>query len=98
MVTFDPPPVFGAPPGSGFNIRATPQQAASFQQTLPAALATLGAISPALAAGYGREAALYAAFVGGSSGIALNGSYPAAFAALEGTVIPVPANNTSPLI
>jgi hypothetical protein len=97
MVGFDASPVFGAPPGSGFNIQATPQQAAYFQQTLPAALAQLGAISPALAAGYGQEAALYAAFVGGSSGIALNGSYPASFAALEGTLIPVPGNGSNPL-
>src|SRR6266436_4862236 len=97
MVNFDASPVFGAPPGSGFNIQATPQQATYFQQTLPAALATLGTISPALAAGYGQEAALYAAFVGGSSGIALNGSYPASFAALEGTVIPVPGNGSNPL-
>ncbi len=77
MVNFDASPVFGAPPGSGFNIKATPQQAAYFQQTLPTALATLGAISPALALGYGQEAALYAAFVGGASGTALNGTYPA---------------------
>jgi hypothetical protein len=97
MVNFDASPVFGAPPGSGFNIQGTLQQAAYFQQTLPAALATLGAISPALAAGYGQEAALYAAFVGGSSGIALNGSYPASFAALEGTLIPVPGNGSNPL-
>jgi hypothetical protein len=97
MVGFDASPVFGAPPGSGFNIQATQQQAAYFQQTLPAALAQLGAISPALAAGYGQEAALYAAFVGGSSGIALNGSYPASFAALEGTLIPVPGNGSNPL-
>ena len=97
MVNFDASPVFGAPPGSGFNIQATPQQAAYFQQTLPAALAQLGAISPALAAGYGQEAALYAAFVGGSSGIALNGTYPASFQALEGTLIPVPGNGSNPL-
>ncbi|MBZ5652592.1 MAG: TonB-dependent receptor [Acidobacteriia bacterium] len=97
MVNFDASPVFGAPPGSGFNIQATPQQAAYFQQTLPAALAQLGAISPALAAGYGQEAALYAAFVGGSSGIALNGSYPASFQALENTLIPVPGNGSNPL-
>ena len=96
MVNFDASPVFGAPPGSGFNIQATPQQAAYFQQTLPTALATLGAISPALAAGYGQEAALYAAFVGGSSGIALNGSYPASFAALAGTLIPRPAQRHQP--
>src|SRR6201988_1987737 len=56
MLGFDASPVFGAPPGSGFNIRATPQQAAYFEQTLPAALAQLGAVSPALAAGYGQEA------------------------------------------
>ncbi|MGH9503697.1 MAG: TonB-dependent receptor domain-containing protein [Terriglobales bacterium] len=97
MVTFDASPVFGAPPGSGFNIQATPQQAAYFQQTLPAALAQLGAISPALAAGYGQEAALYAAFVGGSSGIALNGTYPASFQALAGTLIPIPGNGSNPL-
>ena len=97
MVGFDASPVFGAPPGSGFTIQATQQQAAYFQQTLPAALAQLGAISPALAAGYAQEAALYAAFVGGSSGIALNGSYPASFAALEGTLIPVPGNGSNPL-
>lgn len=97
MVNFDASPVFGAPPGSGFNIQATPQQAAYFQQTLPAALAQLGAISPALAAGYGQEAALYAAFVGGSSGIALNGTYPASFQALEGTLIPIPGNGSNPL-
>ncbi len=97
MVNFDASPVFGAPPGSGFNIQATPQQAAYFQQTLPAALAQLGAISPALAAGYGQEAALYAAFVGGSSGIALNGTYPASFQFLEGTLIPVPGNGSNPL-
>ena len=101
MVNFDASPVFGAPPGSGFNIQATPEQAAYFQQTLPAALATLGAISPALAAGYGQEAALYAAFVGGSSGIALNGTYPASFAALEqgGPIglIPGPASTPTPL-
>ena len=101
MVGFDASPVFGAPPGSGFNIQATPQQAAYFQQTLPAALAQLGGINPALAAGYGEEAALYAAFVGGSSGIALNGAYPASFAALEqgGPIglIPGPADTPTPL-
>jgi hypothetical protein len=39
MVNFDASPCL-APPGSA-NIKATPQQAAYFQQTLPAALATL---------------------------------------------------------
>src|SRR5437660_6168563 len=97
MVTTDVAPVFGAPPGSGFNIQATPDQAAYFQQTLPTALTTLAGISPALAAGYGQEAAAYAAFVGGSSGTALNGSYPTSFAALEGSLIPVPGNGSNPL-
>jgi hypothetical protein len=97
MVGVDASTAFGAPPGSGFNIRATPEQAAYFQQTLPAALQQLATINPLLAQGYGREAAAYAAFVGGSSGIALNGIYPASFAALEGTLIPVPGNGSNPL-
>jgi Carboxypeptidase regulatory-like domain/TonB dependent receptor len=97
MVNFDASPVFGAPAGSGFNIQATPDQAAFFQQTLPSTLQALGALSPALAAGYGQEAALYAAFVGGSSGVALNGAYPASFAALEGSLIPGPADTPTPL-
>jgi len=84
-----------APPGT-FNIQVTPQQAAMLQ-TVPAAVQQLAAISPALAAGYAQEAALYAAFAGGSSGIALNGSYPQAFLGLAGKAIPVPGNGTSPL-
>lgn len=96
MLNVDASPLFGAPAGSGFNINATPDQAAFFQ-SVPATLARLQAISPALATGYGQEAALYAATVGGSSGIALNGSYPASFAALEGRLIPVPGNGTDPL-
>ena len=97
MPTFDASAAFGAPPGSGFNIQGTQQQQSYFQQTLPSAEATLAGISPVLAAGYGQEAALYAAFVGASSGIAINGSYPASFALLEGTLIPGPANTPSPL-
>jgi Carboxypeptidase regulatory-like domain len=96
MVNLDASPLFGAPPGSGFNIQATQEQAAFFQ-SVPGTLNTLGGISPALAQGYGQEAALYAAFVGGSSGVALNGAYPASFAALEGSLIPMPANGSSPL-
>ena len=96
MVTADVSPLFGAPAGAGFTIQATPQQAAFFQ-SVPATVNALGAINPALAAGYGQEAALYAAFVGGSSGIALNASYPASFLALAGKLIPVPTNGTSPL-
>jgi len=96
MLNVDASPLFGAPSGSGFNIQATPDQAAFFQ-TVPGTIAALSGISPALAAGYGQEAALYAAFVGGSSGIALNGAYPASFAALEGTLIPVPGNGSNAL-
>jgi hypothetical protein len=79
---------FGLPAGRiQQGVYATADQQAFFQN-LPAVEATLAGVSPALAAGYGQEAALYAAFTGGSSGIALNGSYPAIFAALEGTAIP----------
>jgi hypothetical protein len=72
-------------------VYATTDQQTFFQQ-LPAAEGAIAAVSPALAAGYGQEAALYATFVGGSSGIALNGSYPAPFAFLEGTAIPAGPN------
>jgi hypothetical protein len=77
-------------------VYATPDQQAFFQQ-LPGAEAALAGISPALAAGYAQQAGLYATFVGGSSGIALNGSYPQIFGALAGTAIPVPSNGSSPL-
>ena len=88
---------FGLP--AGFiqqGVNATADQQTFFQQ-LPAAEATLAAISPALAAGYAQEAGLYAVFVGGSSGVALNGSYPAAFTPLVGTAIPIPSNGSNPL-
>ncbi len=89
---------FGLPPGTiQQGVNATSDQQTFFASTLPAAEATLAGISPALAAGYGQEAAVYATFVGGSSGIALNGSYPAIFGALAGTAIPVPPNGSSPL-
>jgi hypothetical protein len=78
-------------------VNATADQQTYFAQTLPAAEATLAGISPALAAGYGQEAAAYATFVGGSSGTALNGTYPAIFGALVGTAIPLPPNGSSPL-
>jgi hypothetical protein len=88
---------FGVPAGTiQPGISATADQQ-TFFQNLPATEATLAGISPALATGYGQEAALYAAFVGGSSGIALNGSYPAIFRALVNTAIPTPPNGTSPL-
>ena len=88
---------YGLPPGTiqqGVNATADQQ---TFFQNLPAAEATLAGVNPALAAGYAQEAALYASFVGGSSGTALNGTYPAIFAALEGTAIPIPSNGSSAL-
>jgi hypothetical protein len=96
MVGLDASQVFGAPAGSGFNIQATPPQAAFFASE-PQTLATLAGISPALANGYAQQVALYGAFVGGSSGVALNGAYPASFAALQGQLIPTPGNGTNPL-
>src|SRR6202035_4200474 len=88
---------FALPPGSiQQGVYATGDQQAFFQQ-LPSAEATLAGISPTLGAGYAQEAGLYATFVGGSSGIALNGSYPQVFGALAGTAIPIPPNGSSPL-
>jgi hypothetical protein len=89
---------FGLPAGTiQQGVNATADQQTFFQKTLPAAEAQLAAINPALASGYGQEAAGYATFVGGSSGIALNGSYPRIFGALVGTAIPTPPNGSSPL-
>ena len=89
---------FGLPAGTiQQGVNATADQQTYFQQTLPTAEAGLEAISPALAAGYGQEAAAYATFVGGSSGTALNGTYPAIFGALVGTAIPSPPNSSNPL-
>jgi Carboxypeptidase regulatory-like domain/TonB dependent receptor len=87
---------FGLPPGSINDVQATTEQAAFFQN-LPAAEQQIAAVSPALAQGYAQEAAIYATFVGGSSGIALNGNYPAKFAALVNTAIPSPSNGSNPL-
>jgi hypothetical protein len=88
---------YALPPGTiQQGVYATTDQQGYFQN-LPAAEATLAGISPALAAGYGQEAALYATFVGGSSGVSLNGAYPAPFALLEGSAIPIPSNGSSPL-
>jgi hypothetical protein len=88
---------FALPAGSiQQGIEATALQQQFFQQ-LPATEATLATISPLLAAGYAQEAGAYATFVGGSSGIAVNGSYPAIFRALVGTAIPAPPNGSSPL-
>jgi hypothetical protein len=88
---------YGLPAGTiQQGVNATSDQQ-TFFQNLPTVEAALAGISPALAAGYGQEAALYATFVGGSSGVALNGSYPAIFGALVGTAIPLPTNGSSPL-
>ena len=88
---------YALPPGTiQQGVYATTDQQGFFQN-LPAAEATLAGISPALAAGYGQQAALYATFVGGSSGVSLNGAYPAPFTLLEGSAIPIPSNGSSPL-
>jgi carboxypeptidase family protein len=104
MVGTDVSGLFGAPNGI-FNIQATPQQAAFFQGVPAAEANIVTTLAPAiglpaataLATGYGQEAALYAAIVGGASGIALNGSYPTSFLGLAGKLIPTPPNGTSPL-
>lgn len=73
---------FFAAPGGTFVIQATPSQAAF--------LGSGAAPLPALQA--------YSILVGASSGIALNGSYPASFAALAALgILPTPSNGTSPL-
>src|SRR5581483_3623691 len=74
LVPFDASPYFGAPPGT-FNIQATPDQAA-FLQSSEAALPFL---TPQQLAAYQS----YAFLVGGSSGIALNGTYPQSFALIS---------------
>jgi Carboxypeptidase regulatory-like domain/TonB dependent receptor len=76
FVPFDASPFFGAPAGT-FDIQATPQQAAfmaSFIPTVPAGLL------PTLQT--------YAFMAGASSGIAINGKYPASFALLPPTLVP----------
>src|SRR5580698_4552418 len=76
FVPFDASPFFGAPAGT-FDIQATPQQAAfmaSFIPTVPAGLL------PTLQT--------YAFMAGASSGIALNGKYPASFALLPPAFVP----------
>jgi len=94
---------FGLPAGTiqqGVYATSGPNSQQAFFQNLPATEATLAAIptfGPLLASAYGKEAAVYATFVGGSSGIALNGAYPTIFGALAGTAIPIPSNGSSPL-
>jgi hypothetical protein len=91
---------FGLPGGtiqSGIYATSGPNSQQAFFQNLTSAEAAIAVYSPALAKGYAQEAALYATFVGGSSGIALNGSYPQIFGALAGSAIPIPSNGSSPL-
>ena len=86
LVPFDATNIFApglAPPGT-FNIEVTPQQAAFLSSPLPPALQPL--------------LQQYAFLAGGSSAIALNGSYPQSFGLLAQLgAIPVPTNGTSPL-
>jgi outer membrane receptor for ferrienterochelin and colicin len=88
----------GLPPGSIPTVAGTPDQKAFFDN-LPAALTQIGGtLGPGAAQAYAQEAALYGAWVGGSSGVAVNGTYPVAtFGALASFgLIPTPSNGTSP--
>jgi hypothetical protein len=89
---------FGRAPGTYPLVAGTPAQKAFFDN-LPAALSQIGAtLGPGAAAAYGREAAGYATWMAGSSGIAVNGSYPQWFAALvQAGQLPTPGNGSSPL-
>jgi len=84
LVPFDATNIFapGLAPPGTFNIQVTPQQAAF-----------LG--TPGVPLGLLQQ---YAFLVGGSSAIALNGSYPQSFGLLAQLgAIPIPSNGTSPL-
>lgn len=85
---------FGVAPGTIPLISGTPAQKAYFDN-LPAALGQIAAtLGPAAAQAYAQEAAGYGTWVGGSSGIAVHGTYPVpAFTALASFgAIPTPAN------
>jgi len=86
LVPFDATNIFApglAPPGT-FNIEVTPQQAAFLSSPLPPSLQPL--------------LQQYAFLAGGSSAIALNGSYPQAFRLLAALgAIPIPTNGSSAL-
>ena len=87
---------FGAPPGTIPLVAGTPEQQAYFAN-LPAALAQIGAtLGPGAEAAYAQEAAGYGTWVGGSSGIAVNGTYPVpAFTALASFgAVPTPPTGT----
>jgi len=84
LVPFDATNIFapGLAPPGTFNIQVTPQQAAFLS-------------SPGLPPALLQQ---YAFLAGGSSAIALNGSYPQSFGLLAALgAIPVPTNGTSPL-
>jgi len=89
---------FGQAPGTFPLVSGTPAQQQYFAD-LPAALGQIATtLGPGAAAAYGQEAAGYATWVGGSSGIAVNGAYPLpTFAVLQSIgAIPTPTNSTSP--
>jgi hypothetical protein len=86
MVNTDVSAIYGAPPGT-FIIQATPEQQAFFNN-LPATLGQIAATNPALIPVFEQQTAGYTTFVGGSSGIALNGSYPSSFALLPPPLVP----------
>jgi hypothetical protein len=88
LTSTDASTAFGFPSGSGLLIQATPDQNTYFQN-LQTALGTIqSTLGQPLATAYANEAALYATWVGGSSGVAVNGQYPASFAALPPTLVP----------
>jgi Carboxypeptidase regulatory-like domain/TonB dependent receptor len=88
---------FGKAPGTFPFVSGTAEQKAYFDN-LPAALQQIGATyGPGAAQAYGQEAGAYATWVAGSSGIAVNGTYPQWFGLLVGSAIPATSNGTSPL-
>ncbi|MFY9904781.1 MAG: carboxypeptidase regulatory-like domain-containing protein [Terriglobales bacterium] len=89
-------PAFGLPSGSIPLVSGTPEQQTYFAN-LPAALQQIAiTLGPAAADAYAQEAAGYGTWVGGSSGIAVNGTYPVpAFTALASFgAIPTPPTGT----
>ncbi len=87
---------FGLPPGTIPLVSGTPEQQTYFAN-LPAALQQIAiTLGPTAADAYAQEAAGYGTWVGGSSGIAVNGTYPVpAFTALASFgAIPTPSTGT----
>jgi len=83
LVPFDASPFFGAPAGT-FDIQVTPEQSAFLGTPLPPSLLPL--------------LQQYSILAGATSGMAVNGSYPAAFGGLVlAGALPVPANGSNPL-